>query len=74
MLSLFADLETETEIFEKLEYFLWSPSSNGQNARFQASFDFGTNLTCDTKIENIKVIIQKLEITSKFFKILGCWT
>lgn len=49
------DLETEAEIYEKLGYYLWSPGGNGQNARYQASFDFGTNLTCDTKINDIKL-------------------
>ena len=52
---IFLDLETEAEIYEKLGYYLWSPGGNGQNARYQASFDFGTNLTCDTKINDIKV-------------------
>ena len=53
---VFLDLETEAEIYEKLGYYLWSPGGNGQNARYQVSFDFGTNLTCDTKINDIKVL------------------
>ena len=53
---MFLDLETEAEIYEKLGYYLWSPGGNGQNARYQVSFDFGTNLTCDTKINDIKVL------------------
>ena len=54
---IFLELETEAEIYEKLGYYLWSPGGNGQNARYQASFDFGTNLTCDTKINDIKVLL-----------------
>ena len=76
---IFLDLETEAEIYEKLGYYLWSPGGNGQNARYQASFDFGTNLTCDTKINDIKVLLiyfhfkllrTTYDFTSKYFIVL----
>ena len=75
----FLELETEAEIYEKLGYYLWSPGGNGQNARYQVSFDFGTNLTCDTKINDIKVLLiyfhfkllrTTYDFTSKYFIVL----
>ena len=70
----FIELETEAEIFKRLGYFLWSPGDGGKNARYQANFDFGSNLgspnfTCDTKIGNIQVRYSLIHsISLSFFK------
>ena len=55
---------SEKDIFDKLWFYLWSPS--GENGRFQPNFDFGTNLTCDTVFDEIKVSNNLVFTTMKF--------